>query len=179
MSAMNRMNWAGMGGVAAFLVVGTVACSSSSNPPAAPSDAAPSEAATSSDAMSVAEEGTAVSEGGSGNVTLTVLNFLSWCSLTINGGAASTGASQTASVAAGSTVTLVVTPASSAFMIGSDPWFGVSQNDGGAAPGTDNGTGTTETSMATVVVTGNQCVSVCCQEPNMMPTPCPATNPCP
>lgn len=121
------------------------------------------------------------SDGGSGNnATLTVMNFLSWCSVTINGGTASTGASVTSSVAVGSTATIVATPApNSSFQIGPDPWFGVTQNDGGAAAGTDNGAGATETSTATVVVTGNQCVSVCCQEPNNSPTPCPATNPCP
>ena len=107
------------------------------------------------------------------------MNFLDWCSVTINGGAASTGATVTASVPIGSTATIVVTPASGAFQIGADPWFGVSQNDGGAASGTDNGTGTAETSTATVVVSGTQCVSVCCQEPNNSPTPCPSANPCP
>jgi hypothetical protein len=115
-------------------------------------------------------------------VTLTVLNFLSWCSVTINGGASSTAATVTASVASGSVATVVVTPASSAFQIGTDPWFGVDQNNGGAAGGTDVGSGTTETSTATVTITGTgttQCVSVCCQEPNMSPTPCPTTNPCP
>ncbi len=120
----------------------------------------------------------AESEGGGGNVTLTVLNFLNWCSVTINGGTASTGASLTASVASGSTATIVATPANNAFVIGADPWFGVTQNDGGAAPGTDNGTGTTETSTATVVVTGTQCVSVCCGD-KPTGTNCPTTNPCP
>ena len=107
------------------------------------------------------------------------MNFLDWCSVTINGGAASTGASVTAQVASGSTATIVATPASSAFEIGADPWFGVAQNDGGAAAGTDVGSGTTETTTATVVVSGNQCVSVCCEEPGNAPTPCPTTNPCP
>lgn len=107
------------------------------------------------------------------------MNFLNWCSVTINGGTASTNATVTASVATGSTATIVAMPASNAFQIGPDPWFGVTQNDGGAAPGTDNGTGVTETSTATVVVKGTQCVSVCCQEPNNAPTPCPTTNPCP
>jgi hypothetical protein len=80
--------------------------------------------------------------------------------VTINGGAASTAASVTASVATDSTATIVMTPASSAFTIGPEPWFGVTQNGGAAAPGMDRGAGATETSAATVVVTGNQCVSV-------------------
>lgn len=123
-----------------------------------------------------------MAEGGGdsagGNVTLTVKNYLAWCSVTINGGTASKGASLTASVAAGSTATIVATPASAAFAIGTNPWFGVAQNDGGAAPGTDNGTGVTETTTATVVVAGNQCVSVCCGDAPSG-TNCPTTNPCP
>jgi len=62
------------------------------------------------------------------------------------------------------------------------PWFGVDQNDGGAAQGTDVGSGVTETTTATVTIksTGTtQCVSVCCQFPNNTPVACPTTNPCP
>jgi hypothetical protein len=118
-------------------------------------------------------------DGGSGNVTLTVMNYIGWCTVSINGGAASAGSVVTASVAPGSTATLVAQPASMAFAIGADPWFGVSQNDGGAAPGTDNdAAGTAETTTATVVVTGNQCVSVCCGDAPTG-TGCPTTNPCP
>ena len=112
--------------------------------------------------------------------TLTVMNFLGWCSVTINGGAASTGETVAASVAPGSVATVVATPASSSFQIGADPWFGVDQDDGAAASGTDVGTGTSETSKASVIVGENEttCVSVCCQEPGNSPTPCPTTNPC-
>jgi hypothetical protein len=170
MFTMNRMGWSGIGSVAMLAIAGTVACSSSS----APATATPPEPIDAAvfDAPSAPDEGT------SGEVTLTVLNFLSWCSVTINGGAASTAATVTASVASGSTATIVVTPASSAFTIGADPWFGVTQNGGAAAPGTDNGTGATETSTATVVVKANQCVSVCCALPNNGPPACPTTNPC-
>ena len=117
----------------------------------------------------------------SGVATLTVMNFLNWCSVEINGGTASTGATVTASVTPGSMATVVATPASSSFQIGTDPWFGVDQNDGGAASGTDVGSGTSETSTATVTIpkTGTmQCVSVCCEEPGNSPIPCPTTNPC-
>ena len=113
--------------------------------------------------------------------TLTVKNFLNWCSVEINGGAASTDATVTASVTAGSMVTIVATPADGSFEIGPDPWFGVDQNNGAAAPGTDVGSGTSETSTAVVTVNqagAPQCVSVCCQEPGNGPIPCPATNPC-
>ena len=113
--------------------------------------------------------------------TLTVKNFLNWCSVEINGDAASTDATVTVSVTPGSLVTIVATPANGSFEIGPVPWFGVDQNSGAAAPGSDVGSGASETSTA--VVTTNQagtpqCVSVCCQEPGNSPIPCPATNPC-
>lgn len=117
----------------------------------------------------------------SGGATLTVMNFFNWCSVEINGGTASTDATVTASVTSGSTATVVVTPASSSFQIGTDPWFGVDQNDGGAASGTDIGSGMSESSKAIVTITETEaarCVSVCCQEPGNSPTPCPTTNPC-
>jgi hypothetical protein len=117
-----------------------------------------------------------------GAATLTVLNFLNWCSVEINGGPASTDATVTASVAAGEIATIVATPASSSFQIGPDPWFGVDENGGAAAAGTNVGSGANESSTATVTMTptgGPQCVSVCCQEPGNGPVPCPTTNPCP
>ena len=129
MYTINRMGWSGIGSIAALAMAGAVACSSSSNN-SSPAPAAPVDAAV-FDAPSAPDEGT------SGEVTLQVLNFLSWCSVTINGGAASTAASVTASVATGSTATIVVTPSSSAFTIGPEPWFGVTQNGGAAAPGMD------------------------------------------
>lgn len=116
-----------------------------------------------------------------GTATLTVENFLNWCSVAINGGSASTDATVTASVAAGTVVTIVATPASSSFQIGPEPWFGVDQNGGAAADGTDVGSGPSESSTATVTMTQTgapQCVSVCCQEPGNGPVPCPTTNPC-
>jgi hypothetical protein len=113
--------------------------------------------------------------------SLTVMNFLNWCSVAINGGTPSTDATVTASVTPGSVATIVAAPSSSSFQIGADPWFGVDQNDGGAASGTDVVERTTETSKATVTITGagtTQCVAVCCQEPGNSPVPCPTTNPC-
>jgi hypothetical protein len=146
-------------------LAGAVACSSS---PTSPSYTAPTGST----------DGAAPDAGG-GESTLTVMNFLSWCSVSVNGGTASTSATVTASVPTGATATIAVMPASSAFEIGADPWFGVSENDGGAAAGVDMGSGTSETSTATVFVSGDQCVSVCCELPNNSPMPCPTTNPCP
>jgi hypothetical protein len=117
-----------------------------------------------------------------GGPTLTVLNFLNWCSVTIAGGAPSTNASITASVTPGSDVTIVATPASASFQIGPNPWLGVDPNSETASEGTDVGSGTNETSTVSVAINGSgkdQCVSVCCQEPGNSPTPCPVTNPCP
>jgi hypothetical protein len=116
-----------------------------------------------------------------GTTMVTVENFLNWCSVAINGGSASTDATVTASVAASTVATIVATPASSSFEIGPDPWFGVDQNGGAAADGTDVGSGPSESSTATVTMTQTgapQCVSVCCQEPGNGPVPCPTTNPC-
>jgi hypothetical protein len=138
------------------------------------------------DAASSDSGGDATAEGSAdgGDVTLTVMNFMSWCSVSINGGTASTATSVLASVAPGSTATIVAQPASNAWVIGADPWFGVTQNDGDAAPGTDNDASTTETTTATVVVTANAntatgtaCVSVCCGDAPTG-TGCPTTNPC-
>jgi len=132
---------------------------------------------TPADTGAPADTGTGGGSEGGATATLKVLNYKSWCSVTINGGTASTGATVTASVVSGSTATVVATPASAKFVIGKDPWFGVTQNNGAAAPGTDHGTGTTETSTATVVATGSTCVSVCCGDAPGG-TNCPTTNPC-
>jgi hypothetical protein len=62
--------------------------------------------------------------------------------------------------------TVVATPASSSFQIGANPWFGVDQNDGGAASGTDIRTGMNKMSKATMTIDQNgttRCVSVCCR----------------
>lgn len=113
--------------------------------------------------------------------TITVMNFLNWCSVAINDGTPSTSTTVTASVTPGSVATIVVAPANNNFQIGAAPWFGVDQNDGGAASGSDVGNDAGETSTATVTIAGSattQCVAVCCQEPGNSPTACPTTNPC-
>ncbi len=118
--------------------------------------------------------------GADSGVTLTVMNFDSWCSITVNGGTPITGGSGTATFAPGSKVTLVATADNScSCQIGADPWFGVDQNDGGAAPGSDSGTpGVTEATV-TIGTSSTQCVSVCCQLPGNGPPACPTVNPCP
>jgi hypothetical protein len=75
-------------------------------------------------------------------------NFLNWCSVEINGGSASADATVTASIAASTVATIVATPSSSSFQVGPDPWFGVDQNGGASAAGTDVGSGVSESSTA-------------------------------
>ena len=149
--------------------------SSTNNPP--PDSGTSSDASMTADAADAGQPGLdAAGETGGNTVTLTVKNVLNWCSITINGGAASTDAVITAQVPRGTT-TLVATPASSAFEIGPAPWFGIDENDGGLAAGVDNGSGATETSTATVTITGDHCVSVCCPFTNG--SGCPTTTTCP
>ncbi len=163
--------------VATVVGIGVAACSDSTSPvdSGVPTDSAVTDS-PSVDSAAVDSS----NNDASAAATLTVMNFLDWCSVSINGGTASTGATVTASVTSGSVASIVVSPSSSAFQIGTNPWLGVDQNNGGPAPGTDVGSGTSETSTATVTITKTaQCVSVCCQQPNNSPTPCPTTNPCP
>jgi hypothetical protein len=111
------------------------------------------------------------SDAGDGGITLTIKNVLSWCSIAINGSdAGSSNAIITATVPAG--VNTLVATAEPGFIIGgADMWFGIDQNDGGAAPGVDSDAGGVTTSTATVTITGDHCVQVCC--------PFPAGNGCP
>lgn len=134
-----------------------------------------------------ASEADASDAGGDAGVTLNVLNFLNWCTVTINGNPPKTGTTVTASVPADSIATIVAIPrpnladGGSGFIIGPDPWFGTNENDGGAAPGVDQGSGATESTTAAVTVgTGPiQCVSVCCALANNGTPACPTANPCP
>jgi hypothetical protein len=141
---------------------------------AAESDPDPDAATTSSDDGGGAA---APSSGDGGEVTLTLLNFKGSCSVSVNGGPASTAPSVLTAIVPGGATILIAQPASTAWAIGSDPWFGVSQNDGGAAPGTDSDAGKVETTTAIVAVTSNQCVSVCCGAAPSG-TGCPTVNPC-
>ena len=110
------------------------------------------------------------STGGGGMQQLTVKNYLTWCSVTVNGGAASSLAAQTVSVAPGD-ITLTASP-NSGFMLGL--WHHTSNDNGSGDPGTVSGT----VSTATVTV-GNAatCVWVCCPFTNG--TGCPTTDQCP
>ena len=112
------------------------------------------------DTGTTADTGTDAGDAGQ-MFTLTVRNDQDWCNITVNGVAEGMGDPITVQVPAGVT-TIVASPISNGFTIGADPWFGVDQNDGGAAPGVDSDAGGMLTSTATVTVSGNHCVYVCC-----------------
>ena len=94
---------------------------------------------------------------------LTVDNFDTWCSVTVNGSTASTAASQTVCVVTSSTVTLTAEPNGSAFELGTTPWHKVTGDTGSGVQGNVAGTGATAVSTVTVVAAGaTQCVYACC-----------------
>ena len=106
--------------------------------------------------------------------TLTVKNFDVWCSVSVNGGAASTAAVQTVPISTPTDVTLVATPASSTFILGD--WHHTDGDTGSGDPGKVSGT------MSTAKVnvgTSNVCVWVCCPFANPPGSGCPTTDQCP
>jgi hypothetical protein len=160
---------------------GSAADSSDAEPAADASDAGSAK-----DASDAATETDASDAGEDAGVTLTVLNFLNWCTVTINNDPPKTGATVITSVAPGSTATLVaiarpnLADGGSSFIIGPDPWFGTNENDGGAANGIDEDAGGKESTTAQVTIGAGpaQCVSVCCAKPDGGTPLCPTTNPC-
>jgi hypothetical protein len=112
-----------------------------------------------------------------GTAPLTVKNFDAWCSITVNGGTASTLGTQTVNVAPGS-IALVAKEASATFEIGPTTWHDTAGDTGTGDPGTLAGTGAAETSSTTVTVgTTAKCVWACCPFANG--TGCPTVDQCP
>ena len=137
--------------------------------------AADATAGSDGSAVDAAVDGSAVdaspeAEAG-GCVALTVLNFLSWCSVSVAGGAASSAAEQSVCVPAGA-VSLSATPLTG-FRLGAEPWHRTSGDQGSGEQGTVVG----QTSTATVTVGAATCVWVCCEF--AAGGGCPATNQCP
>ncbi len=93
-----------------------------------------------------------------GQQTLVVYNYLNWCSVSVNGAAPSSDATQSVSVDEG-TVTLSATP-NAGFELGSTPWHDTDGDTGSGDPGSVNGT--TSTTTITVGDSG-ACVWVCCE----------------
>jgi hypothetical protein len=108
--------------------------------------------------------------------TLTVKNYLAWCSVTVNGGAASSASVQTVQVAPGTIALSAV--ADPGFELGATPWHDTAGDTGSGDPGTRTGSGQTQSSATTVSV-GNaaKCVWVCCETVGV--NDCPTTDQCP
>ena len=95
-------------------------------------------------------------------VTLTVKNYLSWCSVSVGGGTASTAAVQTKVVPVSTAVPLTASPASAAFELGPNMWHHVDADTGNTGvPGTVSGT-TSSATKTTPSTPGSACVWVCC-----------------
>lgn len=105
------------------------------------------------------DSGDAASDGG---VTLTVQNYLSWCTVAVNGGGSSTAATQTLDVQPGTVVNLSGDLASATFVWGY--WVGTT-GDTTAAHDTAKTT--------TVTVNANKTIQACCPLAAAPNTPCP------
>jgi hypothetical protein len=91
---------------------------------------------------------------------LTVKNYLSWCSVSVNGGTASSGPMQSMNITAAGPITLVASPASATFKLGPNMWHHVDGDTGTGIAGTVAGSMSTAT--VTVTATASKCVWVCC-----------------
>jgi hypothetical protein len=149
-------------------------CATSSTPDAGP-DASPD----------AAPEAGVDSGVDAGCVELTVKNYLTWCTLSVNGTAIvpnnSPGSTSSTTVCVPpGTTDLVASPISTTFELGPDPWHDTSGDHGSGDPGTqaDVDGGVHATSSTTVVTTtGSACVWACC--PFTDGTGCTTTNQCP
>ncbi len=109
-----------------------------------------------------------------GTAPLTIKNVISWCNVTVNGGAGSTSSSISANLAPGA-VTLTATPIPG-FELGPTPWHFVDGDPTGTGvQGTVSGT--TSTAMVTMGTTA-KCVWVCCRS-TADPTDCNVPDQCP
>jgi hypothetical protein len=107
---------------------------------------------------------------------LTVKNYLSWCSVSVNGGTASSVAEQTTCVPAGAVP--VTAEALPGFELGTTPWHLTAGDSGSGQQGTLTGSGLSTMSSATVNVTGaSACAWVCCETAGT--NDCPKMDLCP
>ena len=97
---------------------------------------------------------------------LTVKNFDNWCSVTVDGGAASSAAIQHITITADKTITLTAKRASAAFEVSGNMWHHTDGDTGAGEPGTITNPGDpatkTSTAMVAVVASSSKCVWVCC-----------------
>jgi hypothetical protein len=106
------------------------------------------------------DSGDAATDGG--GVTLTVQNYLSWCTVAVNGGGSSTAATQTLTVQPGTVVNVSGDLSSPTFVWGY--WVGTA-GDTAAAHDTAK--------MTTVTVNANKTIQACCPFAAAPNTPCP------
>lgn len=127
------------------------------------------------DSGTEADTGAAMTDaGGTGcdGVLLTVHNVLVWCSVSVDGGAASAAATQTVCVDAESDVSLVAT-ALTGFELGD--WHHTNGDAGSGDPGVVTG-GMSTATLSTDATGGTACVWICC--PFVGGSGCPSTDPC-
>ena len=108
---------------------------------------------------------TSTSTSGAG-VTLKLEDYLSWCSVSVNGAAASENATQTLNVPQGTMVPLSASASSSVFVWGY--WVGT---DGDTSASHDT------SQDATVTMDKSKVVQACCPFASSPNTPCPAPTP--
>jgi len=119
-------------------------------------------------ASTVASTASGMGGAGGGCAELTVKNYLSWCSVQVNDGAASTSPEQTFCVAPNTTVKLIALPAPG-FVLG--PWHDTDGDMGSGDHGSPPG------QVWEMIGETADCVWVCCPFPDG--TGCPTTDQCP
>ena len=142
----------------------SVAASDAGTDTGTPADTGTNDTGAPSDTGTLNDTG-APSDAGT-SVKLTVQNYLAWCSVSVQGGSASTNATQTVNVPAGTVVNLTGDKANATFVWGY--WFGTA-GDTSAAHDTKKAT--------TVTVTKDTVVQACCPFANAPNTPCPPPTP--
>lgn len=130
-------------------------------------DGGPADSAGSADAPPADGAVDAPPDGPPPN--LTVKNYLAWCSVSVNGAAASTASVQAVNVAPGD-ITLVATGIGNPpmFIVAGNMWHHTDGDTGSGEPGMIAGTtdpNKTSTAHVTVGSTA-KCVWVCCPFPN-------------
>ena len=153
-----------------------VACGYPALPKIGSNDArndAPRDAHT--DATADATSGGDAMPDGPATPMLKVKNYLSWCSVGINGATMSTAAVQTINSSPGMSYSLVGTAASTTFKLGSNMWHHTDADTANQGePGIVSGNVSTSSVTAT---NGVKCVWVCC--PFQDGSGCPTTDQCP
>jgi len=126
-----------------------------------PNDVATNDVSNDSSTNDAATDSTS----DAGTATLTIKNYLAWCSVTVNGGTPNTTATQTYHLPLNSTVTAHGdTKNSSAFYWG---YWGNVGSDGGLDPGGE------DTSMdISFVITGDLTLDACCPDNGQPLTQC-------